>query len=67
MLQQLQTHDSNFDDKQLRALITELSALYSLTANGNSLEMLSDSVERELATMDKAIEEAANRIEVREP
>lgn len=48
----------------MRARISDLFKLYKSVHNGNSVEALSDLVENELATMDKAIEEAAIRIEV---
>lgn len=59
-----ETNSVFHDDKEFRDIIFELSKLYGSAVNGNSIEALSDFVESELATMDKAIEEAANRIEV---
>jgi len=55
---------TSYDCGDLRSVIAQLSTLYRSAENGNSLETLSDLVENELATMDKAIEEAAMRIEV---
>lgn len=52
------------DYESVRARISDLFKLYRSMQNGNSVESLSDLVENELATMDKAIEEAAIRIEV---
>ncbi|KAK7597678.1 hypothetical protein V9T40_009903 [Parthenolecanium corni] len=51
------------DYQSIRARISDLFKLYKSVQNSNSVESLSDLVENELATMDKAIEEAAIRIE----
>ncbi|XP_065226702.1 huntingtin-interacting protein 1 isoform X2 [Planococcus citri] len=62
-LQKNESNSVNYDDSQLRDIVFDLSKLYGSAMNGNSIEALSDSVENELTIMDKAIEEAANRIE----
>jgi huntingtin interacting protein 1 len=46
------------------AEVAELIEKLTNALKGESAEMIGDLVESELATMDKAIEEAANRIEV---
>lgn len=51
----------------VKARVAEVADLIEKLTNslkGNSAEMIGDLVESELACMDKAIEEAANRIEV---
>lgn len=51
----------------VKSRVAELSELIEKLTNilkGDSAEMIGDMVESELASMDKAIEEAANRIEV---
>lgn len=58
------TNSTQYNIDELYDMIIELSRLYRSAENGNSLETLSDLVESELTTMDKAIEEAAVRIEV---
>lgn len=58
------TNSTQYNADELYDMIIELSRLYQSAENGNSLETLSDLVENELTTMDKAIEEAAIRIEV---
>lgn len=63
-LQKNESNSVNYDDSQLRDIIFDLSKLYGSAMNGNSIEALGDMVDNELAIMDKAIEEAANRIEV---
>lgn len=56
---------SEYDISEFRNKIRDLSNLSCSVQNGNSLDTLSDLVENELTLMDKAIEEAALKIQVR--
>ena len=52
---------------KVKSRVSEVAELIEKLTNalkGDSAEMIGDLVESELASMDKAIEEAANRIEV---
>lgn len=55
---------ASLDLSPLRGKISELSALGNAIQTGESPESLGDLVENELAQMDKAIEEAALKMEV---
>lgn len=56
--------DNTTDVLNVQEKVEELFKLCKSIQNSNTAETLSDLVENELATMDKAIEEAAIRIEV---
>lgn len=57
------TSNANAVEAKIRDVV-ELMERLTGTLKGDSVEMIEDLVENELASMDKAIEEAAKRIEV---
>lgn len=57
--------DTPSDLTSFRDLVVEIASLADGIKSGDNVEVIGDLVESELASMDKAIEEAATRIEVR--